>query len=138
MPELSFLFSQYGRVVDLLPEMVLILDDENRILDTNKTAADELGVVAQPSCPKYIFDIIPEDERIIFRRVLPFSDQLNFETKFCKRDGSTIDAMVLVRLLRLGQEKYWILFVRDVTEEKRKELDLLRFSNVIHNTINPI
>ena len=138
MPELSFLFSQYGRVVDLLPEMVLILDDENRILDTNKTAADELGVVAQPTRPKYIFDIIPEDERIIFRRVLPFSDQLNFETKFCKRDGSTIDVMGLVRLLRLGQAKYWILFIRDVTEEKRKELDLLRFSNVIHNTINPI
>jgi PAS domain S-box-containing protein len=38
----------------------------------------------------------------------------------------------------LGQAKYWILFIRDVTEEKRKELDLLRFSNVIHNTINPI
>jgi len=138
MPELSSLFSQYGRVVDLLPEMVLILDGENRILDTNKTAADELGVVAQPSRPKYIFDIIPEDERINFRRVIPFSDQLNFETKFYKRNGSVIDVTGLVRLLRLGQEKYWILFIRDVTEEKRKELDLLRFSNVIHNTINPI
>jgi hypothetical protein len=42
MPELSFLFSQYGRIVDLLPEMVLILDDKNRILDVNKTVADEL------------------------------------------------------------------------------------------------
>ena len=82
MPELSFLFSQYGRVVDLLPEMVIILDDENRILDTNKTAADELGVVARPSRPKYIFDIIPEDERNNFRSLFPFSDQLNLETKF--------------------------------------------------------
>ncbi len=138
MPDLSFLFSQYGRVVDLLPEMVLILDGESRILDTNKTAADELGVVAQPYRPKYIFDIIPEDERAVFRKVLPFSNQMNLETKFYKRDGSIIDVTGLVRLLRLGREKYWILFLRDITEEKRKELDLLRFSNVIHNTINPI
>ena len=36
------------------------------------------------------------------------------------------------------RSKYWVFFIRDVTEEKRKELDLLRFSNVIHNTINPI
>ncbi|MBN1398301.1 MAG: PAS domain S-box protein [Bacteroidetes bacterium] len=138
MPDLSFLFSQYGRVVDLLPEMVLILDGENRILDANKTAVDELGVVALPSRPKYIFDIIPENERTAFRKALPFSDQMSLETKFYKRDGAVIDVTGLVRLLRLGREKYWILFLRDITEEKRKELDLLRFSNVIHNTINPI
>ena len=50
MSETSFLFSQYGRVVDLLPEIMLVpLDDENRILDANKTAIDELGVVVRPS-----------------------------------------------------------------------------------------
>ena len=66
MPEASFLFSQYGHVVDLLPEMVLILDDENRVLDANKIAVDELGVIVRPSHPKYVFDIIPEDERHCF------------------------------------------------------------------------
>jgi PAS domain-containing protein len=71
MSETSFLFSQYGRVVDLLPEMVLILDEENRILDANKTAADELGVVVRPSHPRYIFDILPEKERVLFRNILP-------------------------------------------------------------------
>lgn len=138
MPELSFLFSQYGRVADLLPEMVLILDDEHRIIDVNKTAADELGVVVRPPKPKYIFDIVPEEDRSVLRGLLPFSDQQILETKFFKRDRSIIDISGIVRLLRSGQSKYWVLFVRDVTEEKRKELDLLRFSNVIHNTINPI
>ena len=138
MPEASFHFSQYGQVVDLLLEIVLILDDENRILDANKTAADELGVVVQPSRPKYIFDILPEDERIIFRNLLPFTDKLKFETKFCKRDGAVIDVNGTVRALHSGQTKFWVLVMRDVTEEKQKELDLLRFSNVIHNTINPI
>jgi PAS domain S-box-containing protein len=138
MSETSFLFSQYGHVVDLLPEMVLILDDEYRILDANKTAIDELGVVVRPSHPKYIFDIIPEDEKKIFRSFLPFSDQTNLETKFQKRGGSIIDAKGRVRVLHSGQTKYLVLVMRDVTEEKKKELDLLRFSNVIHNTINPI
>ena len=138
MSETSFLFSQYGHVVDLLPEMVLIIDDENRILDANKTAADELGVVVQPSHPKYIFDILSKDERIIFRNMIPFTDQQNLKTKFCKRDGSVIDVMGSVRVLHSGQAKYWVLVMRDVTEETRKELDLLRFSNVIHHTINPI
>ena len=138
MPELSSLFSQYGSVVDLLPEMVIILDSEFRILDVNKTAADELGVVARPPRPKYIFDIIPEADRNALRGLVPFSDQMNFETRFFKRDRSLINVSGLVRILRFGQMKYWVLFLRDVTEEKRKELDLLRFSNVIHNTINPI
>ena len=138
MSEASFLFSLYGHVVDLLPEMVLILDDENRILDANKTAIDELGVVIRPSDPKYIFDIIPEDERTIFRNLLPFTDQMNLETRFHKRDGSVIDVKGRIRILHSGQTKHWVLVMRDVTEEKLKELDLLRFSNVIHNTINPI
>jgi PAS domain S-box-containing protein len=138
MPEPSFLFSQYGRVVDLLPEMVIILDDENRICDVNKTATDELGVIARPSKPKYIFDIIPNEERNAFRSMLPFSDEVSLETKFYKRDGSIIDVSGTVRVLRSGQSKFWVFFFRDVTEEKRKDLDLLRFSNVIHNTINPI
>src|SRR5512137_1449950 len=133
MSEASFLFSQYGRVVDLLPEMVLILDDENRILDANKTAADKLGVVVRPSNPKYVFDILPEENRNSFRGLLPFADQLNLETKFRKRDGSVIDVTGMVRVLHSGQTKYWVLVMRDVTEEKRKEPDLLRFSNVIHN-----
>ena len=67
-----------------------------------------------------------------------FADQLNLETKFHKRDGSVIDVKGQVRVLHSGQTNYWVLVMRDVTEEKRKELDLLRFSNVIHNTINPI
>ena len=138
MPEASFLFSQYGHVVDLLPEMVLILDDENRVLDANKIAVDELGVIVRPSHPKYVFDIIPEDERTVFRNLFPFTDQLKFETKFRRRDRSVIDVRGMVRILHSGQTKYWVLVMRDVTKEKRKELDLLRFSNVIHNTINPI
>jgi PAS domain S-box-containing protein len=138
MPELFSLFSQYGTIVDLLPEMVIILDEGNTILDVNKTAADELGAIARSSRPKYIFDIIPETERELFRQYLPFVDQTNLTSKFYARDGSLIDVAGIVRLLRKGQTKYWVLFVRDVTEEKQKELDLLRFSNVIHNTINPI
>ena len=138
MTDWSNFFSQYGRVVDLLPDMVVILDDENRILDVNKTAADELGVVVQPPQPKYIFDILPKEERNNFRNMLPFSDKQNLETKFHKRDKSIIDVTGVVRVLYSGQTKYWVLVMRDVTEEKRKELDLLRFSNVIHNTINPI
>lgn len=132
------LFSLYGRVVDLLPEMVVILDEENRILDVNKTAADELGVVVRPSKPKYIIDIILDEEKKNFRGLLPFTDKANLDTKFYNRKGSIIDVSGSVRLLRSGQTKYWVFFLRDVTEEKRKELDLLRFSNVIHNTINPI
>jgi PAS domain S-box-containing protein len=138
MSETSSLFSQYGRVVDLLPEMVVIFDDENRILDVNKTAADELGVVARPSRPKYIFDIIPDEERNAFRNMFPLTDSSRLETKFYKRDGTVMDVSGTIRILRMGQSRFRVFFFRDVTEEKRKELDLLRFSNVIHNTINPI
>jgi PAS domain S-box-containing protein len=118
--------------------MVIILDDENRIRDANKTAADELGVIARPSRPKYIFDIIPDEERNSFRNLLPLADGAKVETKFFKRDGSIIVVSGTIRVLHSGQSKFWVYFFRDITEDKRKDLDLLRFSNVIHNTINPI
>lgn len=138
MSELSYLFSQYDRVVDLLPDMVIILDDENRIVDVNKTAVDALGVIARPRNRKHILDIIPDKEHDIFRKMLPLKDQLRIETKFFARDGSIMDASGIIRVLRLGQSKYWIYFFRDVTIEKQMELDLLRFSNVIQHTLNPI
>ena len=138
MAETSFLFSQYGLVVDLLPEMVLILDDNYTILGANKTAADELGVVVHSSHQNHVFDILPEDARKRLKSILPFTDHMNLETKFYKKDKSLIDVKGTVRVLQTEQSKYWVLMMRDVTEENRKELDLLRFSNVIHNTINPI
>ena len=138
MEYFNTLFAQYDRVVDLLPDMLIIMDDENRILDTNKTASDALGVVTRPRDPKYIFEIIPKDERSRFSQLLPFQDQARVETRFFKRDGSIMDASGIVRILRVGQSKFWVYFFRDVTEEKRRELDLLRYSNVIQHTLNPI
>lgn len=139
MPKLSSLFSLYGRVVDLLPELVLILDDQNRILDANKAAVDLLGVIVDESSRLLtIFDIIPEEERSIFQSKMPLQDQMTFETQFYNKVKSIVEVAATVRKLKVGRRSIWVLFIRDITEEKKKELDLLRFSNVIHNTINPI
>jgi PAS domain S-box-containing protein len=138
MPETSFLLSHNRHIVDLLPEMVLVLNDEYKILDANKTAAAALGTVGHSPVSKSIFDFLTDEEKTSFRGLLPFSDLQNFETALCKQDGKVINVSVNVRALRSDSMNCWVLLMRDVTEEKQKELDLLRFSNIIHNTINPI
>ena len=40
--------------------------------------------------------------------------------------------------MKRAKNRYCVLVGRDISEEKKRELDLLRFSNIAHFTINPV
>ncbi len=58
--------------------------------------------------------------------------------RFLGRDGGIVDARLHVRKIVDGGKETTYVIARDVSEAKRKDLDLLRFSNVVHYTVNPI
>ena len=49
-----------------------------------------------------------------------------------------IDAVLSIGRIKDQEGERLYVFARDVSESKQKELDLLRFSNVVHYTVNPI
>ncbi len=132
-------FSQYGRVFDLLPEMVFILDEEEDVVDHNLAASLGLGYISNKVPTRFMTEIVAENSIPVFEKNLkniPHSP--SFDAQFTKADASIIDVSVDVKVLNSNGKSYAVVISRDITEQKKMELDYLRFSNVIQHTINPI
>jgi len=131
--------SRYGRVFDLLPEMIFILDGDLKILDHNKAAADQTGYEPEKLDALTLRDLIPSEKQEPLIRLLKSDAQdRRMETQLVHANGTIFDASIDIKQLQSKDANYQIILARDVTEQKKKELDLLRFSNVIHHTVNPI
>jgi len=60
------------------------------------------------------------------------------EVRFRQTARRAMDALVSVRCIEEDGDRLFFVFGRDISESKQRELDLLRFSNVVHFTVNPI
>ena len=132
------IFIDDHQLSDLFPEMMLVLNDEYKILDVNQTAKKKININFIPSHQLSLQELITDDARNEFEHCLPLHNQKQITTKFRGRNHAPIDVTISVRVVHSKQKEFFVLFIRDVTGEKKNELDLLRFSNVIRNTINPI
>lgn len=131
--------SRYGRVFDLMPEMIFVLDEKNRIIDHNLAAAEATQYDRGSLDGMSIEQLVPSDRLREFLSFLGRDGAANtIETQFQKADGTLMDVSFNLKILSSSLGTYRVGIVRDITEEKKRELDLLRFSNVIEHTINPI
>jgi PAS domain S-box-containing protein len=64
---------------------------------------------------------------------------LETEAQFVGRGGELLDARLYIKRVK-EQESGSLYYVvaRNISGEKQRDLDLLRFSNVVHYTVNPI
>lgn len=132
-------FSQYGRVFDLFPEMVFILGEDHEVIDHNMAASVGLGYEADAMPDSFLTAIVAESSIPVFEKMLKSAAySTTFDARFKKADNSTIDVSVDVKTLSSNGKSYTVIISRDITEQKKMELDYLRFSNVIQHTINPI
>ncbi len=132
-------FSQYGRVFDLLPEMVFILDEDEKVVDHNLAALLGLGYDSHRIPSSFLTDIVAESSIPIFEKNLrSISQSPSFDAQFKRADAAIIDISVNLKVLNSNGKSYVVVISRDITEQKKMELDYLRFSNVIQHTINPI
>ncbi|HEY6950838.1 MAG TPA: PAS domain S-box protein [Bacteroidota bacterium] len=132
-------FSEYGRVFDLLPEMVFILDEDETVVDHNLSASVGLGYEANKLPVLFKSGIVAGESIPVFEKNIKNIDKSpSFEARFKKADKSVIDVSVDIKTLSSNGKTYSVVISRDITEQKKMELDFLRFSNVIQHTINPI
>jgi PAS domain S-box-containing protein len=131
--------SKYGRVFDLLPEMIFIIDSDQMIVDHNIAAATESGHTSTNLLHNSFEIILQPEQRRVLMSILKtdYGDQ-SLETKFVRADKSIMDVQVDLRRLYTAERFYSVLIAKDITEQKKKELDYLRYSNVIQHTVNPI
>ena len=134
---MSVPLSKYGRVFDLLPEMILVVDGQ-LIVDFNPATCELTGYKEEELKEMNLGDLATGDHRDKLLSILKWDTEVTDEIPLRRANGTPFDALITVKVLKSTVATYRILIVRDITEEKKKELDLLRYSNVIHHTVNPI
>ena len=119
--------------------MVFILDEEEEVIDHNLAASIDLGYDSNKVPTRFMIDIVVESSIPIFEKGLKnIAQSSTFDAQFKKADGSIIEVSIDIKVLNSNGKSYVVVISRDITEQKKMELDYLRFSNVIQHTINPI
>lgn len=126
---------------DNFPEMYFLVNSAGKITRMNKVASDTLNQTVEEA--EIFFDYIELCDRTntenIFRDALANSDSKEIETRlFVNRNFLNVKITIIPLNNPDNEEKYSLVNIRDISEEKAKEAELIRFFNVAENSVNPI
>ncbi len=125
--------------IDIIPDMCFVVSEERDVLFYNRRAREVLGLPESPVAFIPFHSLLTDDSPRPLLPVPPAKDAApEAEVRFKAADGKVIDALLSIRRIRGVDRDFLYLIARDVSDTKKKDLDLLRFSNVVHYTVNPI
>lgn len=125
--------------IDIIPDMAFVVSDEHRILAYNQTAREMLNLPLSPNGELVFHSLLTDDSPRPLLAVLRGGNPTSqAEVRFKGRDGKTVDALLFIRKMSGQGTDFLYVVARDISESRQKELDLLRFSSVVHYTANPI
>ncbi|MGD9505740.1 MAG: response regulator [Syntrophobacteraceae bacterium] len=119
---------------------------EGRFLEVNQALAEGLGFDSPREVLSEIYNLgeqiyrTPEDRARIVRETLTSRQQMKFESRFHRRDGSEITVDLYIRAIRddAGNPCYLEGIVHDVTQRKRAEEDLAAQKRTLQTIIDGI
>jgi len=132
-------------LLNITQGFIVVFAPDGTVVEVNGESSKAMKVPEEdfPGLSLYDF-VLPEDVvrlKQLAEDCLEHGRPVSGQAKLLARDNTIVDAEISlsrypgnVRVKR----QYCILIGRDVSEEKKKELDLLRFSNIAHYTINPV
>lgn len=126
------------RLLDVIPEMCFVVSPKQTVVYCNDRARKLLGIDAVGREEVRFDGLLAPDSPRPRLRISPNGPEPPLEVQFLGANGDVIDAVLTVGPSNGRDADYLYVFARDVSESKQKELDLLRFSNVVHYTVNPI
>jgi PAS domain S-box-containing protein len=127
------------RIIDIIPDMCFVVSEELKVVDCNDRARSVTGLPASLNGAIPFSSLLTSDSS---QPSLPDlgsgTEAPEAEAKFRSGNGHPVDARLYVRTVREAGANLYYVVARDISAEKQRELDLLRFSNVVHYTVNPI
>lgn len=137
MINLSFDFTLFNN----FPEMFLAVNQQGKIIKMNNKANELLR--SDPTDSEILFDYIELCDRSqaekVFLNVINYSDSKSIETRlFVNRNFINVKITFIPLSNSVNKDKLVLVNIRDISEEKRKETELVRFFNVAENSVNPI
>ncbi|OQW36520.1 MAG: PAS domain-containing sensor histidine kinase [Nitrospira sp. SG-bin1] len=134
MTEVRQLEEKYRDLIEHAPEMICQLDRSGRLVHVNKTGLDKLGYTLDEMLGMKLWDLVRDGQAL---NVLHFLERLvshgqsSMETALLAKDGRLMDVEVHGTAL-FDQERGGLIhsraFVRDVTERRRLEQEVQRYT----------
>ncbi len=116
-------------VADASPEAV-IFSEEGIVVDVNRRVHDMFGYGEDESLGLNVVDlVVPYDQSTSREAIIP-GDEEKYETKGIKKDGTIFPIEVHCRELDLKGKRVRISTVRDLTERKSMEEEVLKWKNL--------
>lgn len=127
------------RIIDIIPDMCFVLSEDLKVVDCNARAQSVTGLAGTLDGTVLFSSLLsPDSPRPSIAGLAESGNTAEAEAQFVVPGGKGLDARLFVRAMQEDGERSYYVVARDVSEEKKRELDLLRFSNVVHYTVNPI
>ena len=132
--EIRQLEEKYRDLIEHAPEMICQLDRGGRLVHVNKTGLDKLGYSRQEMLTMKLWELVPQGQE---GQVLHYLEQLvcrgqsSIETVLLTKDGRRIEVEIHATALfdhERGGLVHSRAFVRDVTERRRLEQELQRYT----------
>jgi PAS domain S-box-containing protein len=121
----------YKEIFCSLQDFAFVIDEQAKVLEYNNKVRDKgFSHTLLSEC----FD---DEGNNVFHSALQ-KNPMTFRSEFYLTPQEHFFTEVTVSPLNLNSQQKFLVIVRDITEQHVKELDLLRFSEVIHRTVNPI
>ncbi|HEY4644059.1 MAG TPA: PAS domain S-box protein, partial [Bacteroidota bacterium] len=129
-------------ILDALPDCWILLDEDGVVSHCNKRALQLFGQTEIRGKP--LAEVIVSDSRDLFEKVrrssVEFHKPYSMDIEIQLYPDKRIEGEVYLSPLLDEEDKrgYVSVILKDMTERKKTELQLLRFANAIHYTVNPI
>lgn len=126
---------------DSFPDMCFLVDQNGNIKVLNKISVKRLNL--GDTKPDIFFDYIELCDRSqaenLFKDSYSSGRSSDIETRLFVQNNFINVKLTYVPFTKNGyDEKLILITARDISEEKKKEIDLIRFFNVAENTVNPL
>ena len=125
--EKDALNERYTSLTRYANDMILSLDKDGNILEANQKAYDTYGYHRNDFLKMNLLDLSVDrkkDIEIIFSSINT-EEGILFETNHKRKNGSMFPVEISAKLIKQGDEEILLAIVRDNTERKKLEIDLI-------------
>ena len=128
---MSFPAETYRQIFNSLQDFAFLIDETSKVFDVNSKVHDKKF---ETQC---LSDCLDNEGKQYLNKYITNGNG-TFRADFFFSSTDHLFTEVTVSPISLNGKKLFLVLVKDITEQRDKELDLLRFSEVIHRTVNPI
>lgn len=125
--EKDALNERYTSLTKYANDMILSLDKNGKILEANQKAFDIYGYGKDELLNMNLLDLSfnrKKDDEVIFSSINT-SEGMLFETNHKRKNGTIIPVEISSKLIQQGDDEILLAIIRDNTERKKLELDLI-------------